>query len=344
MAHKNKFSRAFLTGAEVIVKAAQDVGAEYFFGYPITPASEIAVDWSQATKKNKQLGFLQTEDEIAAGFAINGSVLAGRPAFSATAGPGTVLIQDGLSMAEAMRLPVVVVVAQRGGPSSGTVIYSQQEVNLAIYGGNTEGMRLVYSSSTLEELYQNTQKAFINAWKYRFPAIVLTDGYQSKTRGVLEVPSTSKKLKSQPLVVLGANQHLPNIFTFEEELFVKLQKDVKDFNKMAEAVIGYEEFNTRGAEILIIAHGTVGGVAKEAVQKLLKKKVGLFRPITLNPFPKTALNKLAKKVKKIIVIESSLGQLERLVRANLDENTKVDHYLRPGLGIEVDEIIKLITK
>ena len=147
-------NKQFLTGSEVVVRACVDAGAKVMFGYPITPGTEILTNWiKHAEASGGKLKYLQTEDEIAAGFCVCGAVMAGKKTFTATAGPGTVLMQDALSMADGMRLPMVVVVVQRGGPSSGTVIYSQQEVNLAIHGGNGEGLRLVYSPSNLTELY-----------------------------------------------------------------------------------------------------------------------------------------------------------------------------------------------
>lgn len=337
-------STEFLTGAETIIKAALSSGAEYFYGYPITPGTEILSHWSREAEKNQSLGFLQTEDEIAAGFAAIGTILAGRLAFSATAGPGTILMQDPLVMAEAMRVPLVLVIIQRGGPSSGTVIYSQQEVQLAIFGGNNEGMRLVYSPANLTELYHHTQLSFINAWKYRFPAIVLTDGYLMKTRGIVEGKEVKEKPPASPLVSIGANLHLPNIYTFEEDLFNKVNQDAADFEVMAKKVVEFETVAGEDTETLIIAHGIVGAGAKQAVQILRQGglAVGLFRPITLNPFPKEELNRLVKKVKKIVVVESSLGQLERLVRSNLEAAVPIEHYLRPAMGIEVEEIIKFV--
>ena len=113
--------------------------------------------------------FLQTEDELSAGFTTVGGVLAGLKAFTATAGPGNTLMQEPMSMAEMMRLPVVTIVQQRGGPSTATVIYSQQEVTMTTQGGNGEGIRIVYSPSNHQELFDYTLKAFNTAWKYRFP-------------------------------------------------------------------------------------------------------------------------------------------------------------------------------
>jgi len=120
------------------------------FGYPITPGTEILTDWIRHSQENESLHYLQTEDEIAAGFMVAGAVMAGTKAFTATAGPVTVLMQDAMSMADGMRLPFVAIIAQRGGPSSGTVIYTQQEVNFAIHGGNGEGLRIVFFPSTVE--------------------------------------------------------------------------------------------------------------------------------------------------------------------------------------------------
>ena len=173
--------RVFMTGNEVVAWGALAANAEIMYGYPITPQNEIMHYWTRLAPKNER-EFLQTEDELSAGFTTNGGVMAGRRAFTATAGPGNTLMQEPISMAEAMRLPTVTVVQQRGGPSTATVIYSQQEVTLTTLGGNGEGLRVVYSTATHQELFDYTIKAFNTAWKYRFPTFVLADGYQAKMR------------------------------------------------------------------------------------------------------------------------------------------------------------------
>jgi len=337
--------KQFLTGSEVVVRGAIDAGTSMMYGYPITPGTEVFTGWVGSGKK-----YLQTEDEIAAGFAMCGAVIAGQKTFTATAGPGHVLMQDGLSMAEGMRLPFVAVVAQRGGPSSGTVIYSQQEVTLAVYGGNGEGMRLVYSASNLEELYLLTRLAFNNAWKYRFPTIVLTDGYLLKTKGVVDFSKFEKleNVKPYPLVKEGEIKHWRNIFTFEEELFEEIEKTKVDFDKMSVEVAESEEYETEDAEILIIAHGIVGAAAKLAVQKLRieNKKVGLWRPITLRPLDNEGLNKNLNKVKKVLIVESSLGQLSKLVKDGIKDcaNVSFEYLQKPAVGIEAEEIMDKILK
>ena len=230
------------------------------------------------------------------------------------------------------------------GPSSGTVIYSQQEVTLACYGGNGEGLRLVYSPSNLEELYNFTIQAFEDAWKYRLPAIVLTDGYLLKTKGVIELKTKSEKLRVKPIVKNGSNVHLSSIYTLEEDLHQKLLEDKKDYDKIVNKVADSESYKTDDIEILLIAHGIVGASAKQAVEELQEqgKKVGLFRPKTLRPFPNKELNDIASKVKKIVVVESSLGQLERIIKSELDPkiSIEIESLQYPALGIGPEMIIK----
>lgn len=336
--------RKFMTGAEIATQAAMDASAEMMYSYPITPVTEVFTNWIKRGQK-----YLQTEDEIAAGFAVCGAVMAGQKVFTATSGPGHILMQDALSMAEGMRLPFVAIIAQRGGPSSGTVIYSQQEVTLACFGGNGEGLRLVYSPGTLAELYTLTRRAFNEAWQYHFPSIVLTDGYTVKTRGLVDLESLKmENISSAPLVVEGEIKHWPNIFTFEEELYAKVMKNKADFDKIAADVAAAEEYQTEDAEILLIAHGIVGAAAKVAVDQLREtgRKVGLFRPITLRPLAKRQLNSIAKKVKKIVFVESSLGQLARLIKEELAPGIGASfEYLQyPGLGIEIEEIVNKVDR
>lgn len=358
-----------MTGAEVCVQAAFDAGAGMMYGYPITPATEVFTGWIKRGGK-----YLQTEDEIAAGFAVCGGVLAGQKAFSATSGPGHILMQDAFAMAEGMRLPVVLIVGQRGGPSSGTVIYSQQEVILACFGGNGEGLRFVYSPASLTELYELTRRAFNDAWQYRFPVIVLTDGYMLKTRGVIDFDVIARRpqadeaipmkqeiasltsfarndienIPAYPLVPEDKVIHWQNIYTFEDQLYYEVNSAKDDFHKISEDVAKSEEYLTEDAEILLIAHGIVGACAKEAVMSLRESgiKVGLFRPITLRPFPKKQLDKVCgwQGIKKIIVIESALGQLARVVRDQLAPEIDVgfDYLQRPGMGIEVEEIVEFV--
>lgn len=336
--------KVFLNGFEVVSRACQDAGASFMFGYPITPSSDILNDWVKLSQKNKKLDYLQTEDEISAGFSVCGAIIAGKKAFTATSGPGTVLMQDALSMAEGMRLPFVAIIGQRGGPSSGTVIYSQQELNLAIHGGNGEGMRIVYSPSNLKELYRFTRYAFNSAWKYKFPAIVLTDGYLLKTKQDVSLLTDFKNEISKALVSPKTQKNIRNIYTIEEELCEKIKNDKKDFDIMAKELNESELYKTEDAKILLISHGIVASSTRDAVDLLRKQgiKAGLFRPCTLSPFSKLELNKITKKIKRVFIIESSLGQLKNLVKQNLENEVEIKVLQKPAVGIESQEIVEKI--
>ena len=352
---KKKTKRVLAIGNEVVVKAALAAGATAFFGYPITPATEIIGLWPKWQPKYKTQ-FLQTEDEPSAGFTLIGAVLAGAKSFTATAGPGTVLMQDAFSMAEAMRIPTVAVIVQRGGPSTGTVIYSQQEVLLTCFGGNGEGFRVVYSPSNLQELYDLVIQSFNTAWQYRFPTFVLTDGYLGKMRGLVEIYDPKQKrmkiVKSEPILLnpkkpKGQYINMRNCYSLEEEVF-KISEDIRrDFQKYRPKIEKWQDHKTKGAEILIVAHGIVGAAAKMAVDQLREEGigVGLFRPVTLQPFPEKAINQAAKGVKKIFVIESSTVQFIKIVKEALyGLTTPIKHYGRPALGITAEEIVHLIKK
>ncbi len=344
---------AFITGNETVAWAALAAGASYMFGYPITPQNEIMHHWKRMAQRYGR-GFLQTEDELSAGFAALGAILSGKAAFSATAGPGTVLFQEPLSMAEMMRLPIVMVIQQRGGPSTATVIYSQQETTLTCFGGNGEGHRLVYSTCSHQELYDYTIKAFHRAWRYRFPAFVLGDGYQAKMREALNLYDPAINgygpLEAEP--ILGGRRpqgkgepllYLRNAFSVEEELAEVLRKHESDYQEAAPSLEEHEFIGEPGAELLVTAHGIVGRAARWAVQELREagKKVNFFRPITLRPYPERAFQEaLGISNRSMLVVESALGQFGRMARlaAGNEPLNRFETYYRPGVGITIDEI------
>lgn len=343
--------RVFMTGNEVVAWAALAAKADIMYGYPITPQNEIMHYWTRmAPKYGKK--FLQTEDELSAGFTTIGGVLSGRKSFTATAGPGNTLMQEPLSMAEMMRIPVVVVVQQRGGPSTATVIYSQQEVTMTTFGGNGEGFRVVYSTANHQELFDYTIKAFNTAWKYRFPTFVLGDGYQAKMResltiydpeqrGIQLVP-TEATLGREP--VNGEKQpvHMRNTYNTEEELFEVVSKYMEDYMKYAPEIIEHQEFDCDDADIVVVSHGVVSRAAKGAVQELRKEgiRVGYFRPVTLRPFPAEQLKAVASKTKTLLLVESSFGQMAKLVKdAIFGSTVAIENLFKPGVGVTSEEIV-----
>ena len=349
--------KAFITGNEAVAWASLVAGAEMMFGYPITPQNEVMHYWTRLAPKNGR-GFLQTEDELSAGFAVCGAVQCGTKAFTATAGPGNVLMQEPFGMAEAMRLPLLAVIQQRGGPSSGTVVYSQQEVTLTTYGGNGEGNRIVYSTSNHQEIYDYVIKGFNMAWKHRFPVFVLGDGYQAKMREPMEMYDPEERgiemVKTYPLIGLegqiGVNrdpQHLCNIYSLEEELYEVVMKVSAEYEAIAPEIEEFEEKNCDGADIIVVSHGVVSRAADDAVKALQAQgiKAGYFRPITLRPFPARQLKDAIARsaARKLLVAESAYGQLYRLIRQEIyGETIPIETLFMPGVGIIDYDIINKV--
>jgi 2-oxoglutarate ferredoxin oxidoreductase subunit alpha len=370
--------KKFLMGNEALGRAARAAGARAMYGYPITPTSEVLHFWAKEAcseqGKKDDLIFLQAEDETAAGFMLLGGVLAGTRSFTATAGPGHVLFQDAFSMAEAMRLPVVAYINQRGGPSTSTVIYSQSEVNLACFGGNGNGYRIVYAPATLQEMYDYGIKVFNTAWKYRFPTFLLGDGYLGKMmaevelydpaeKGIEMVPTEAymlEKDRKRPLsaVVPSPEIHirydaegreyacLRNCLNLEEETLAVNMEIKEAWDKVAPEIVEHDEYGADDAETVIVAYGIVAAAARTAIDQLAKEgiKVRLFRPITLRPFPDEALAASANKAKRVIVAESALDQLARFVRNALygRSTTPVHGYFRPSMGITPNELVEVV--
>ena len=350
-----KDTNVFVTGNEVVAWAALAADAQIMYGYPITPQNEIMHYWTRLAPKFDRR-FLQTEDELSAGFTTCGGVLTGTRAFTATAGPGTILMQEPITMAEMMRIPLVVVVQQRGGPSTATVIYSQQEVNLCCYGGNGEGFRVVYSTAGHQDLYDYTIKAFNTAWKYHVPTIVLGDGYQAKMReAVTMYDPASRGIEMEPTPAFVGAPGKPgvdrdprfyrNTYNTEEELLDVVHDLKAHYDSFKDDVVEYEQSDIDDAEIVVVGHGVVSRACKEAVNALRKEgyKVGYFRPITLRPFPTKQLAAAVEGKKNILVVESALGQMKRMMTDGLyGMDVPMTEYFKPGKGVSSDELIQQV--
>lgn len=338
----------FISGNEAAVFGAIEAGAEIMYGYPITPATEILEHWIKLASRDRTLKYLQTEDETSAGFAVIGSLLAGVKSFTATAGVGHILLQDPISMAENLRLPFVGIIMQRGGPSTGTVNFSQQEVNLACFGGNGDGLRIVYSASSISEMYSLTMKAFSSAWKYRFPTFLLGDGYLGKMKEKVTLHKPLRPVKSSP--ILKENKEptfLRNCYSSEESFAAVIGKNITDWMILRQKIAESELYRMGDATEMIIAHGIVGSAARKAIDMLRKenKRIGLFRPVTLNPLDNYNLKKYLKNVKKAYLFESSLNQLSHIIKyESYGVGTPIIEFPKPAEGFTPDEIVKNISR
>lgn len=245
-------------------------------------------------------------------------------------------------MAEAERIPFVMYVGQRGGPSTGTVIYSQQELNLARSGGNGEGMRLVLAPSDIQELYDFTILAFDWAYRYRLPVIILGDGYLSKMTGQIIIKKAGKIAPAKPIFNFEHPINIRNTYSHEDELSQIVTRELKDYSAICKKVELSESLHCSDAKVVVFAWGTVGKAAKEAVEILRKEKlpVGLFRPMTMKPFGSTKAKKAVSGAKKILIAESSFGQFGRVVTESLFglAGIEIERMYRPAKGITPEEI------
>ena len=344
--------RMFITGNEAVAFAAIAAKADALFGYPITPQTEVMQYWTKYAPKYNKL-FLQTEDELSAGYYTLGAVMTGKRAFTSTSGPGNVLMQEPMSMAEMMRIPIVFVIQQRGGPSTATVIYGQQETTLTAFGGNGEGFRVVYSTASHQELFDYTIKSFNTAWKYRFPTYVLGDGYQGKMRESLMVydPEQEGMEFVAPYCLAGnagveGYKHHRNTYNTEEELYDILQAHIRDYDAMTPNVVEWDTRWCEDADTVVISHGIVSRSCVAACTAFQSEgqKVGYFRPITIRPFPVKELREAVQKAKQIILFESAQGQLYKMITEALYGLTiPIISILRPGLGITTEEVYRETT-
>lgn len=329
--------RKFIKGNEAVTVGALYAGCEIYFGYPITPASEIA---HSAAKYFPQRGkvFLQAECETGAINMIYGSASAGKMSMTASAGPGMSLMCEGLSYLAGAQLPAVIVDVQRAGPGLGNIGPEQGDYNQSVKGGGHGNYKcIVVAPASVQEMCDLTIKAFELSYKYRNPAIVLTDAVLGQMMESLELPD---KQQSPPDVSDWAVQ--ANAETRENLIAsIYLQNDLQEKHnylldekyKSMSVDAESESYLTDDAEILITGYGTCARIGRSAVDMLREQgiKAGLFRPITLFPFPVDELN-VAAKDKKVIVIELSNGQYRDDVLLQLDRSHQDDIELVNRMG------------
>jgi 2-oxoglutarate ferredoxin oxidoreductase subunit alpha len=282
----------------------------------------------------------------------------GKRCFTATAGPGNTIMQDAMSMAEMMRIPFVCAIMQRGGPSTATVIYAQQETTLTCFGGNGEGFRVVYSTSCHQDLYDYMIKSFNVAWKYKLPTFLMADGYQAKMREpvvMYDPASRGITMEATPAIlrapgVIGVDRkanHIRNTFNLEEELNETLNAYKEEYERISPEIEEYEEYKADDAEILIIAHGIVARSAMTAIDELRQKgvKAGLFRPITVRPIAAGPMRAACKRAKQILFTESADGQFARMALEKLyGLTTPYSTLFKMGLGVTGNDIVEKVEE
>jgi 2-oxoisovalerate ferredoxin oxidoreductase alpha subunit len=341
----------FVKGNEAIVIGALYAGCDAYFGYPITPASEVA---HTAALHFPAVGkiFLQAECETASINMLYGAAGAGKLAMTASSGPGISLMQEGISYMAGAELPGLIVNIQRAGPGLGNVYPEQADYNQAVKGGGHGNYNvIVVAPGNVQEMCDLTIKAFELAFKYRNPAFLLSDAILGQMMETMNLPETEwRKPDVSSWAVEATAKTRENLITSiylnapeQEKINQKLQAKYEGIQKEALS----EGYLTDDAEIVITAYGSSSRVARSAVDELRQRgiKAGLFRPITLFPFPEDQL-KEATQGKKLLVVELSSGQYRDDVAFHLGVDrhgiSLVNHM--GGMLISVEEVVNAAIK
>ena len=308
-------AKVLMKGNEAIAEAAIRAGCDAYFGYPITPQTELL---EYMSKRMPELGraFVQGESEVASINMVLGAAAAGKRAMTSSSSPGVSLKQEGISFLAGTELPAVIVNIMRGGPGLGNVQPSQADYFQAVKGGgHGDYYPIVLAPSTVQEAIDFTILAFELADKYRNPAMILGDGSIGQIMEPVELPEVESKPPAKPWALTGCKGREKNIIRSLYLLAGPLEARnlilQKKYRQIEANEQRHAEFMIDDAEIIIVAYGTVGRVAQTGIAKAREQgvRVGLFRPVTLYPYPKDALSALADRAKAFLVLEMSAGQM-----------------------------------
>lgn len=344
--------RKLLKGNEVIAEAAVQAGCRFYAGYPITPQNEIP---EYMSRRMPEVGgvFIQAESELAAINMVFGSSSAGVRSMTSSSSPGISLKQEGISFLAAAELPAVIVNMQRGGPGLGNISGSQADYFQAVKGGGHGDYRLlVYAPYNHQELWNLTMKAFDKADEYRNPVMILADGILGQMMEPLNLTKyEAPKLPSKDWILDGCKDREPRVikslYMGDGELEERNKILQQKYMKMKESEIMFETVDAEDAELVIVACGIAARVVLSAVQRLRKEGIpaGLFRPITLFPFPEKALYNLSSQAKRMLVVELNEGQMVEDVRLSAHPSVSVEFYGRSGGAILTpDEVYEIASK
>ena len=338
-------------GNEAIAEAAIRAGCDCFFGYPITPQNEIPEYMSLNLPKAGGV-FVQSESEVAAINMVYGAAASGKRAMTSSSSPGVSLKQEGISYLAATELPAVIVNVMRGGPGLGSIQPSQADYYQATRGGGNGDYRtIVLAPCNIQEAVDLTQEAFDLADYYRTPVVVLADGMIGQMmEPICWNPTPKRELPEKNWAASGRRGRSHNNFLTSllidapdcEAHNLRLQEKLA---RIEANEIRWQEYKTEDCELLLVAYGTPARISMTAVDQLRAKGIaaGLFRPVTLWPFPSVPLNHLAcqERVKSVLTVEMSLGQMVDDVRLAVDGRKPVGFYGRSGGSTPtVSEIVK----
>jgi len=340
--------RQLCKGNVAVIKGAVLAGCRAYYGYPITPASEVA---EAAARYFPEVGgtFVQAESETASINMVYGAASAGVRVMTASSGPGLSLMQEGISYLAGAELPCVIVDVMRGGPGLGNIAPEQSDYFAMVKGGGHGNYRnLVLAPASVQEMADLTILAFELADRYRNPAIVLADGFVGQMMEPLNLAYREIVPPEKPWAVKGTagtrKNMVSSIFLESDDLEEHQRRMEAKYIRAQQVETRCEEYRTEDAELIVVGYGIVSRVLRSAVDEARKHglKVGLFRPISLWPFPSKELLATALRAEKILVVELSNGQMVEDVRLALDGKRPVQFYGRGGGN--VPSIEELLTK
>ena len=343
--------RQLCKGNVAVIKGAVLAGCRAYYGYPITPASEVA---EAAALYLPEVGgtFVQAESETASINMVYGAASAGVRVMTGSSGPGLSLMQEGISYLAGAELPCVIVDVMRGGPGLGNIAPEQSDYFAMVKGGGHGNYRnLVVAPASVQEMADLTILAFELADKYRNPAIVLADGFIGQMMEPLDLEYREIAAPVKPWAVQGTagtrQNMISSIYLEPDELEAHQRRMEAKYIRAQQMEPRCEEYRTEDAELIVVGYGIVSRVLRSAVDEARMQgiKVGLFRPITLWPFPSKALMATASHAEKILTVELSNGQMVEDVRLAIEGKRPVEFYGRVGGNVpDVEELMAKIEE
>lgn len=341
-----------MKGNEALAEAAIRAGADAYFGYPITPQSEV-IEYLMTEQPEKRTGMvvLQAESEIAAINMVYGAASTGKKVMTSSSSPGISLKLEGISYLAGAELPAVIVNVVRGGPGLGTIQPSQADYFQSVKGGGHGDYKLyVLAPASVQEMSDFVEDAFDIAFKYRAPVLILSDGLIGQMMEKVYLKDQQERLSDKEVIkrydswaTTGKTDRERNIITSldlqSEKMEARVRKLMKKYEQMEQEDLRYEKIQCDDAEYLFVAYGSSARISQKAVELARAKgiKVGLLRPITLFPYPKQQLFELADQVKGILSVELNAGQMVEDVRLSVQHKVPVEHFGRTGGIIHTPE-------
>lgn len=343
--------KVLMKGNEVLAESAMRAGCKHFFGYPITPQTELSAYMSKHMPK---IGgtFLQAESEVAAINMVYGAAAAGARAMTSSSSPGISLKSEGVSYIAGADLPAVIINVMRGGPGLGSIQPSQSDYWQATKAlGHGDFQMVVYAPSTVQEMADYTYKAFDIADEYRMPVMILADGLLGQMMEPVELRDPIEKLPERPWACTGHNNEREHnvansLYLTAEDLDRINHERFERYELIKEREQISEEFLCDDADIIVVAFGAAARIARNAVRAAREQgiKAGLFRPVTLWPFPVDALEKTVSHAKGYLAVEMNMGQMVEDVRLVVAGRAPVEFYGRTGGVIPTpDEVLDAIV-